>query len=294
MKLYYYQGAEPNFGDELNHWLMPKVLPGLLDDNEAEMLLAIGSVLYDNYAPSIKKIVLGTGWGGYTPPPMLDEKWDVHCVRGPLTANALGLPEHFVAGDAAILLRDHYKADPIKRVKVSFIPHFESIGRGHWREACKLAGIRFIDPRLPVLEVMKKICESEVVITEAMHGAIVSDALRVPWIAMKPNDPRHHMKWNDWAGALDLDVRFRGVSPSSMREAFLVKSGREAWRLETNSGWLPIAVKPLDVTLVGVAAISLFRTAKLEPQLSGDIEIERATDKLRSASIAILKAYAAS
>lgn len=291
MKLYYYRGAEPNFGDELNNWLIPKVLPDVLDSDESHMLLGIGSVLYDSHPAAVKKTVFGTGWGGYTPPPKLDDSWDVYCVRGPLTAQALNLPLSFVAGDAAILVRDYYTQKNNKHFKTSFIPHFESIARGQWQAACAIAGIHFIDPRLPVTEVLDLIGASEVVITEAMHGAIVSDALRVPWIAVTPFDRQHHMKWNDWAGALDLEVRFNSISPSSARERYLARNGEESWHLQNKSGWRPIAAKPVDVISIGFAALALSRTARVEPQLSTDFAILSATEKLQIAAMKIAKKY---
>jgi hypothetical protein len=288
MKLYFWSGA-PNFGDQLNLWLMPKVFPGLLNDDASTMLLAIGSVLYDDHPKDIRKIVIGTGWGGYTPPPILDESWDIRCVRGPLTAKALHLPASTVAGDTAILIRNHHKPDPTKRVAVSFMPHFESIERGNWEEVCRLTGIRFIDPRSPVEDVLAMLCESELVLTEAMHGAIVSDALRVPWIAIKPIDKRHHMKWHDWAGALDLKVEFRSVSPSSFREALMIIRPKGANQLKGFKGLWTLVIRFLDSIAMAFSRRSLLRATKFPPQLSSENAIERATARLQDAADGIIR-----
>ena len=47
MKMYFYRGRRPNFGDELNDWLWPPLLPGFFDDDERELFIGIGSTLYD-------------------------------------------------------------------------------------------------------------------------------------------------------------------------------------------------------------------------------------------------------
>ena len=58
---YYFKGKVPNFGDDLNAWLWPKLIPEVLDDDESRaMLLGIGSILFDTFSPTLQKIVLGT------------------------------------------------------------------------------------------------------------------------------------------------------------------------------------------------------------------------------------------
>ena len=60
--------------------------------------------------------------------------------------------------------------------------------RGNWRKACDRAGITFLDSTADPLETIAKIRGSRLVISEAMHGAIVADALRTPWVA-RASDP---------------------------------------------------------------------------------------------------------
>jgi succinoglycan biosynthesis protein ExoV len=289
MKLFVYKGAVPNFGDELNEWLIPQVFPDLFDDDQDEMLLAIGSILYNNHPTHVKKIVFGSGYGGYTAIPKLDARWDVRCVRGPLTAEALGLPKTKVAGDSGILIRDHYRCAAPKRWPISFIPHFQSIARGHWQAACAMTKIHFIDPRSPVDEVLRQISESEVVVTEAMHGAIIADALRTPWIAMKPTDPMHHMKWRDWAGALNLDIRFQTVHPTSVKEWLTLREQKSGRILEAATRFR--VTKFLDAALLFRASRSLTAASRAEPQLSSDHALERATDLLRNEAAALARDY---
>ena len=51
-----------------------------------------------------------------------------------------------------------------------------------------------------------------------MHGVIISDALRVPWLAIEPHDPNHRAKWGDWASVLGVDIKFHALGPSNAIE----------------------------------------------------------------------------
>ena len=105
MKMYFYRGRRPNFGDELNVWLWPRLLPGFFDADERELFIGVGSTLFDFLPPQSRKIVFGAGYGGYTAVPAIDERWRFYFVRGRLTAAALGLDARLGVGDAAILVR---------------------------------------------------------------------------------------------------------------------------------------------------------------------------------------------
>jgi len=57
-----------------------------------------------------------------------------------------------------------------------------------------------------------------VLVSEAMHGVIVADALRVPWVALLPLAPIHRPKWQDWAEVLELRIEFQPGCASSLTE----------------------------------------------------------------------------
>jgi len=219
MKLCHWRGDVPNFGDELNLWLWPRLLPNFFDGDPRELFIGIGSVLFDSYPQAATKVVCGAGYGGYTAPPRMDETWDVYFVRGPRTAKLLGIDPQRGLGDAATLLR-HVWPDlpaPDERCAVGFMPHWESALWGAWETVCAEAGFRFIDPRWPVERVLAAIRGCNVLVTEAMHGAIVADALRVPWIPFLPL-PVNRMKWFDWAESQGLELQFQHSARSTWLE----------------------------------------------------------------------------
>ncbi len=162
---------------------MAGLLPGFFDDDPAELFLGIGSVFDAPHAASALKLVAGAGYGGYTLPPLLDANWIIHWVRGPRTARRLGLPRQWVWAippccsptpvDAAVQL-------------IGFMPHFESLQHGAWAEAAAAAGVTLIDPRGDPAAILAEIGACRLLLSEAMHGVIVADAMRVPWIALRP------------------------------------------------------------------------------------------------------------
>ncbi len=274
--MYYFRGSPPNFGDELNQWLWPRLLPGFFDEKADRIFLGIGSILFDFHPPESKKIVFGAGYGGYTPVPAVDANWDIYFVRGPLTARAMGVDESLGVGDAAILLRSCIGTRPPKRYRASFMPHWESACDGGWKEACAGAGLHFIDPRSPVDAVLEAILASEVVVAEAMHGAIVADALRVPWVPARPIQEQHRRKWLDWAGALQMELRPMPLSPSNGLEAAMRLfggSGKGARRLRRHGRMMKTVAAPYFHER---AVASLRRLAAADPALSRDSRIGRA------------------
>lgn len=77
----------------------------------------------------------------------------------------------------------------------------------------------FIDAHWPVEKTIERIGCARLVITEAMHGAIVADTLRVPWVPVLCSPSILPFKWVDWTESLDLDFRPRALPPSSAWEA---------------------------------------------------------------------------
>jgi len=285
MKLVFFRGNVPNFGDELNLHVWPALLPqGFLDEDESELFVGIGSIIGDHLPAKSRKFVMGSGYAGYMGlPDVHDGTWDIRFVRGPNTAKTLGIDKSLSVCDSAILLRAMDLPAPDESVGIAFMPHYESLERGFWAEACKEAGMTLIDATAPVETVLSQIRGAKLLITEAMHGAIVADALRTPWIGAKPIYGGHHKKWLDWAGALDVDVRLNDLKPTSVLEYYIGRTGRGG-RLgkvgKFNAS--PLAVIPNRI-LTGIAARHLRQMARLTPQLSSDARIMEVTERAQEA-----------
>lgn len=282
MKLTFYRGREPNFGDELNALLWHQLLPsGFLDDREDELFLGIGSILWDYLPRSATKHVLGSGYGGYSAPPNVqDGSWNIVWVRGPHTAETLGIDTKLAITDAAVLLRAIPLPDPAPGIDVAFMPHFQSVARGDWAKVCEIADITFLDPRADPMTLIAKIRGARLVLTEAMHGAIVADALRTPFIPFIPHHPEHRAKWYDWAASLQIDLRSQPLPVSSAIELYVELTGAQG--LGKRSQWLRdhAALRPLHNVLAHRAARHLKRIAgTVPPQLSDDTQIIRATTR---------------
>lgn len=208
MKLFYFRGANGvcNFGDEINPYLWPQLLPGAFDDDSATQFVGIGTLLNDRLPDAARTIVFGAGVGYYGAPRRSDA-WSIYCVRGPLSARALGLDADAAITDPAALLARLEPATPIAtRWAYAFMPHWQS-EPDLWKVLCARTGCGFIDPRGEPATVVAALRRTGVLITEAMHGAIVADALRVPWIPVRTREAINSFKWEDWCGSMDLDYR---------------------------------------------------------------------------------------
>ena len=61
-------------------------------------------------------------------------------------------------------------------------------------------------------------------LTEALHGAIVADALRVPWIPIRLYDRYSEFKWRDWTESMHLPLNVHEVPPVYDRK-FMSRKG---------------------------------------------------------------------
>lgn len=272
----------PNFGDELNVWLWPKLLPGFFDEDERELFLGIGSILFHDYPREAIKIVFGSGYGGYTPPPRVDESWKFYFVRGPRTAHALGLEPGLAAGDAAMLLRLIPEALPARETRglgTAYMPHWDSAVSEQWEMLAARAGLAYIDPRWPVDRVLAAIRSCDLLVTEAMHGAIVADALRVPWIPVLPH-PVHRFKWYDFAEALGIEIAFARSGALTWVDA-LALGLVDHPRTERRIRYYGRQLRHVGSAAYRWNAVRALRTAtRMRPYLSDDRTIEHTTQRM--------------
>ncbi len=257
MKLIYWSYGQ-NFGDMLNPYIwVDRLLPRYFNPDylPETCFLGIGTLLNEKRIVSLKKykqkIVFSTGVG-YGDICSLDETWKVYCVRGPRSAAALNLNYNLGITDGAALLIPILKSDPNpkfyqKKYKYAYMPHHELAGLG-WQRACQQIGYQYIDPHSPVEMVLQQIQETEVLLAEAMHGAIVADALRVPWIPIVTNTSILSFKWLDWCDSLNLEYKPFHIeklhNPRIARDILTpARKVRDFWRIRQASQRLKQVVK---------------------------------------------------
>ncbi|WGY48419.1 polysaccharide pyruvyl transferase family protein [Vibrio sp. ABG19] len=202
-----------NFGDDLNPWLFPQMMPKAFENKDDKIaFIGIGTILdqkrveRERLNANRANIVFSSG-AGFGQPPQLNDSWHIYCVRGQHTANQLGISKDKVIADGAYLLRNLLDYKNIqKTTEVGFIPHHSSENYLNWENICKQCGFTFISMRQPVDQVLQQMMSCKTIVTEAMHGAIVSDALRIPWIPVSYSPKFMLEKWQDFSGALDIDL----------------------------------------------------------------------------------------
>lgn len=226
MKLFYYEMK--NFGDALNGWLWPRLLPGVFDNDDRSLFVGIGTLLNERMPKQSFKAVFGTGVGYGESTPALDDTWKFYCVRGPLSARALGLEPRFGISDPGCLVQvlDLPRPEPIHAA--SFIPHWKSAEYWDWKTTCERVGVHYIDPNGETEDVLRQIKQSKVVLAEAMHGAIIADALRVPWTPVKAFKHVLRFKWEDWCQSLGLEYKPVGL-PSLYNDTSIVDKMRSSF-----------------------------------------------------------------
>lgn len=211
MNLYYFHAATGNFGDDLNAWLWPRIIPNVHDSARADWLVGIGTILDDRILTlNGSKLIVGSGYRPGAWQPVVPSDWEILFVRGPLTANALALDCQLALSDPGLLVAHCFDTSTHRSNAVGFVPHYFTANMIDCSLACSRAGVTFIDPRWDVERVIAAIDSVDRVIVEAMHGAIVADALEVPWQRVKFLSWRREstqvaeFKWKDWMSTLNI------------------------------------------------------------------------------------------
>jgi succinoglycan biosynthesis protein ExoV len=227
----YTSGEDSNFGDDLNRWLWNRISDWPLDDDDDTLLLGIGTVISRNLIPPDKKYIVISSGVGYAPVPLSfgGPEWEVLSVRGPLTAAVLKLPPEKAIVDGAALLRLIPECEPLsasERDGIAFMPHFATLSTGNWKQVCEMAGFEFLDPFADSELTVQRIRKAKLVIADAMHAAIVADALRVPWIPVSLSPQSNTFKWLDWTLSLGLPYNPTSLPASTLLESVRCESFR--------------------------------------------------------------------
>lgn len=218
MKIHMYEHF-PNFGDALNKYLWPVYFDKWLKRDDDILMFGIGTLLGQKIEHNGRVIVCGSGCGYEPDIESVKKDWKIFFVRGPRTSGVLKLPRELAITDPAILTPEYLPAKP-KTSRIAFIPHWETSRNPLWKKICAMADIDYIDPLAPVDEVLSQISAAKMVITEAMHGAIIADAYRVPFIPVSTSARINHFKWQDWTDSLKISFNIEYLKPLGMSEVF--------------------------------------------------------------------------
>lgn len=254
MNLYYFKSRHGNFGDDLNQWLWPRLVRNLDVLTNADWLIGIGTI-FDGRIDELHgtKLVAGSGYRPSSLGKPSMQQTVVAGVRGLLTCAELDIDTRYACGDPAIMLRQFKSPMSRHGGSVALIPHYQTASIMEMSRIAGLAGLDYIDPRWEVDRVIEAIRSADRVVTEAMHGAIVADAIGVPWQRVRLfNHVREDaesvdFKWKDWASMYDLDTtpaasfHFRTGGKSVVQR--ILKKGLRAKEAAALVAWLRIRSK---------------------------------------------------
>ncbi|MEM8790828.1 MAG: polysaccharide pyruvyl transferase family protein [Pseudomonadota bacterium] len=220
-----------NFGDDMNDWFWDEIFPEHREVYTDAMLLGIGSILWkQNFEAADQIVVLGSGVGVGVLPRKLPRHLRFSWVRGPMTAKALDLDRGAALTDPASLcpLLDRFADRPSSTKRTVFVPHVGTAGLDiEWDRVAADADVDYVTPAADGDAVIKRIAAADLVITESLHGAIIADAFRVPWVPISLSPSFNHYKWRDWASSLEMDVRVEpGLVHLNRAYAFLTTARR--------------------------------------------------------------------
>lgn len=287
MKLYYFKDPKKNFGDDLNPWLWHRLVPHLHDDDSSQLFVGIGTLINHRVPAQPIKHVFGSGVG-YGDVPALDDKWKFHVLRGYESARLLNADHASVITDGAVLLNavDLPRA-PSTDKAVGFIPHCLSNRYYGWGRVAEALGMHFIDVRWDVERVLVEMTRCRTLVCEAMHGAIVADTLRIPWIPVSCYDYISAFKWRDWLSTVSLP--YDPVHVTSLydierdddwrsRAKNSVKRGLQSVGVWSD-GWTPPPAAKTGQREFDRALGELSEAMKREPMLSADSVLDTHTHR---------------
>ncbi|MDU1904943.1 MAG: polysaccharide pyruvyl transferase family protein [Dysgonomonas sp.] len=221
MNLIYSKNPKGNFGDDLNPYIFNALFKDLFENDETNDIdffgigTIIGSegILTQEIKSKKKNIFFGSGVRNLTMKYSTDN-WDIRFLRGPISSNILGLNnEKFITDGAyAYTTLPEYGnfLNKKKTYKFSFMPHLSHTEYIDWDKLGSRLGIHIISPHQEVEKSLKEISETEYLIAGAMHGAIMADILRVPFVRLRMeaiNSESFLMsdfKWLDWFASMSL------------------------------------------------------------------------------------------
>lgn len=190
--LYHSGRLKPNnFGDDINFSFLPNITGKHHKkyNNELETnYLMIGSIFIDKYINKFTEV-----WGaGMLKYKLLENKpYKVHAVRGPKTReicldSEIECPD--VYGDPALLIPYYYNPYVQKKYKLGIIPHHSHLKSDLLNKFKNNNDILIINFKRYKnwKDIIKQIKECDFIVSESLHGLIISESFRIPniWVSI--------------------------------------------------------------------------------------------------------------
>lgn len=224
VNLIYFNGPmNGNFGDELSPYIVNNIIDKnnyILKKRDHNMkdinLVAIGSMIQaakNDYHIWGSGILTDTYYKHF-----FDfRRLNVHAVRGPLTHNLLSkrinnIPQ--IYGDPALLCPEFYKPDKILNYtdKIGIVPHYcnyNAIDKIFKENKLDKSNYVIIHPCGVCLDVVKKIISCKAIISNSLHGLIISDAYNVPNVWLNTKIAQHNdFKFQDYFQSQGRESKF--------------------------------------------------------------------------------------
>lgn len=201
-----------NWGDDINFTFLNNIFDTELCFNDSgdstENYCLIGSILNNRYVNK-NTIVWGSGTQDASIK-LTSKPKKVLAVRGPLTRNYLlkqGIECPEIYGDPSVLLPYFYKPNVKKKYKIGLIPHWESLNTPMVKELCKDSRVHLIKMKgyNYWTDVIDEILACEYIVSESLHGLIVSESYGIPnlWCNITLN--KYNIKFHDYFKSINLD-----------------------------------------------------------------------------------------
>jgi len=199
-----------NLGDAINPYIIEGVsgLPSVYANKSQPHILGVGSIFFD---ASMHSYVWGSGMiNAEKPIPPIDPS-KIRALRGKKTVEALTALGYRVPdvplGDPGFLLSKVYSGPSVsrKRYRACIVPHHASINHPVFKKYRKMDDVCVFNIMTDDLSVIDDMLESEVVVSQSLHGLIFAESLGIPsiWISDR-FDAKWKFKFQDWYSTTEL------------------------------------------------------------------------------------------
>jgi pyruvyltransferase len=226
INLIYFNGpGNGNFGDELSPFIVNKLINSKKYNlfynkfkKENINFIAIGSMVQ---AAKNDYHIWGSGLITDKPHPALNDfcRLNIHAVRGPQTYNflknmkcKLEVPQ--IYGDPSLLCPEFLKPEIIQEYsdKIGIVPHYDNYNKildMFNKSSLNKLDYIFINPLDEEEEVITKIISCRYIISNSLHGLIISDAYNIPNVWLNIQIAHHSdFKFTDYFQSQSREIKF--------------------------------------------------------------------------------------